>query len=54
MASHEIKTAQRRVALTSAYLKVICPGIDRSTRTKLAHSILSLKSGRDGLLWEAL
>ena len=47
MASHEIKAAQRRVALTLAYLKVVRPGIDQSTRTKLADSILSLIDGKN-------
>ena len=47
MASHEIKAAQRRVALTLAYLKVVRPGIDQSTRTKLADSILLLIDGKN-------
>ena len=34
--------AQRRIALTVAYLKVACPGIDRSTRIRLVDSILAL------------
>jgi hypothetical protein len=38
----EINPAQRRIALTSAYLKVICPDIDRSKRTRLVDSILAL------------
>jgi len=47
VASHEIKAAQRRVALTLAYLKVVRPGIDQSTRTKLADSILLLIDGKN-------
>jgi hypothetical protein len=47
VASHEINAAQRRVALTSAYLKVISPGIDRSTRTRLVDSILALIDGQN-------
>jgi hypothetical protein len=47
VASHEIKAALRRIALTSAYLKVICPGIDRSNRTRLVDSILALIDGED-------
>ena len=42
--------AQRRIALTSAYLKVICPGIDQSNRTKLADSILAILDGEDSRL----
>jgi hypothetical protein len=45
--SHEISSAQRRIALTSAYLKVICPAIDRSKRTRLVDSILALTDGED-------
>ena len=37
----------RRTALTSAYLKVIYPGIDRSNRTSLVDSILALIDGED-------
>jgi hypothetical protein len=47
VASHEIKAAQRRIALTSAYLKVIYPHIDHRKRTKLADSILALIDGED-------
>ena len=45
--SHQINAVQRRIALTSAYLKVICPGIDRSKRSKLAGSILALIADQD-------
>jgi hypothetical protein len=38
---------QRRIALTSAYLKVICPAIDRSERTRLVASILALIDGEN-------
>jgi len=38
----EPNAAQRRIALTRAYLKMACPDIDQSNRTKLAHSILAL------------
>jgi hypothetical protein len=38
---------QRRLALTVAYLKVICPGIRQSTRTRLVDSILSLIDGKN-------
>jgi hypothetical protein len=47
VASHEIKAAQHRVALTLAYLKVVCPGVNQSTRTKLADAILALMDGED-------
>lgn len=47
MASHEINAAQRRIALTLAYLKVAFPGIDQSTRTRLVDSILALIDGED-------
>lgn len=46
-AENEPNAAQRRAALTSAYLKVICPGINRSTRKSLADSILALIDGED-------
>jgi hypothetical protein len=46
-ATHETDAAQRRIALTSAYLKVICPAIDLSTRTRLVDSILALIDGED-------
>lgn len=39
--------AQRRFALTLAYLKMACPDIDQSTRTKLADSILALIDDQD-------
>ena len=42
MASHEIKAAQRRVALTRVYLKMACPGIEQRARARLADSILIL------------
>jgi hypothetical protein len=38
---------QRRIALTSAYLKVICPATDRRKRAKLVDSILALIDGED-------
>jgi hypothetical protein len=41
----EINADQHRIALTLAYLKVTCPGIDLRSRTKLASSILSLVDG---------
>ena len=46
----EFNAAQRRIALTGAYLKVVCPGINQSTRTKLADSILALIDGEDRTL----
>jgi hypothetical protein len=42
VASHEIKAAQRRVALTRVYLKMACPGIEQRARARLADSILIL------------
>jgi hypothetical protein len=47
LASHEVNAAQRRIALTLAYLKVICPSIDQSKRSRLADSILALIDGED-------
>ena len=47
MASHEISAAQRRMALTLAYLRVMCPSIDQSNRTRLVDSILALIDGKD-------
>jgi hypothetical protein len=44
---NESNAVQRRIALTGAYLKVVCPGIDQNTRTKLADSILSLIDGKN-------
>jgi hypothetical protein len=46
-AENETNAAQRRIALTSAYLKVICPAIDRRKRAKLVDSILALIDGED-------
>jgi hypothetical protein len=46
----EINPAQRGIALTSAYLKVICPGIEGSKRTKLVDSILALIDGEDSAM----
>ena len=43
----EFNDAQQRIALTLAYLKVICPAIDRSKRTTLANAILALMDGED-------
>jgi hypothetical protein len=43
--SHQTNAAQRRIALTSAYLKVICPRIDKRARKRLADSILALIDG---------
>ena len=39
---NETNSAKRRTALTQVYLKMACPDIDHSTRTKLADSILEL------------
>jgi hypothetical protein len=39
--------AQRRIALTVAYLKVAHPGIDPRTRTRLVYSILALIDGEN-------
>lgn len=47
LSDDQINTAQRRIALTGAYLKVVCPGVNQSTRTKLADSILALIDGGD-------
>jgi len=47
LTENEISAAQRRIALTSAYLKVICPGIDQSNRTRLVDSILALIDGEN-------
>ena len=44
---NEPNAAQRRIALTSAYLKVIYPGIDQSNRTRLVDSILALIDGEN-------
>jgi hypothetical protein len=44
---NEINPAQRRIALTRVYLKMACPDIDNSTRTKLADSILALIDEQD-------
>jgi hypothetical protein len=41
---------QRRIALTSAYLKVICPAIDRRKRARLVDSILALIDGEDSTI----
>jgi len=38
---------QRRIALTSAYLKVVCPGVDQSTLTRLLNSILAIVDGKE-------
>ena len=48
----EFKTdpLQRRIALTSAYLKVICPPIDRRKRARLVDSILALIDGEDSTI----
>jgi hypothetical protein len=43
----KFNAAQRRVALTLAYLGMACPDIDQSTRTRLANSILTLMNGQD-------
>ena len=48
--SHQINAAQRRIALTVAYLKVLSPGINRSTRKSLTDLILALIDGEDGRL----
>jgi hypothetical protein len=45
--SHQVNAVQRRIAVTSAYLRVICPGIDRSKRSRLVDSILALIDGED-------
>ena len=50
MGSHEINDAQRRIALTGAYLKVVCPGIDQSTQTRLLDSILVLIANQDSAM----
>ena len=47
MASHEIKAAQRRVALTRVYLRMACPGIDQRARARLVDSIVALIDGED-------
>jgi hypothetical protein len=44
---NEINSAQRRVAITRAYLKMACPHIENSSRAKLADSILALIDGKD-------
>ena len=38
---------QRRIALTSAYLKVVCPGVDQSALTGLVNSILAIVDGKE-------
>ena len=48
--SHQVNAVQRRIALTSAYLKAICPGIDQSKRSKLADSILALITDQDSAM----
>jgi hypothetical protein len=45
--SHQINAAERRIALTSAYLKVICPVVDQSKQSRLVDSILGLIDGED-------
>jgi hypothetical protein len=47
VASHEMNAAERRMVLTLAYLRAICPGIGHSTRTRLVDSILALIDGDD-------
>jgi hypothetical protein len=44
---NEPNAASARIALTSAYLKVIYPGIDQITLTRRADSILALIDGED-------
>jgi hypothetical protein len=44
---NESNAAQRRVALTLAYLKVVRPDIDQCKRTRLVDSILALIDGED-------
>lgn len=44
---NEFNPAQPRIALTRVYLKMACPDIDHSTRTRLADSILSLIDGKN-------
>lgn len=39
--------AQRRVALTLAYLRMACPDLDQPTRAELADSVLALLDGED-------
>jgi hypothetical protein len=46
-AENEPNAAQRRSALTLVYLKMACPGIDQSNRTRLVDSILALIDGED-------
>lgn len=46
-AENEPIAPQRRIVLTEAYLKVVCPGINQGTRTKLADSILLLIDGKN-------
>jgi hypothetical protein len=43
--SHQINAAQRRIALTRVYLKMVCPDIDHSARTRIVNSILALIDG---------
>jgi hypothetical protein len=45
--SHQTNAAQRRMALTLAYLKVVHPRIDQSILTGLANSILAIVDGKD-------
>jgi hypothetical protein len=45
--SDERNASKRRIALTSAYLNVVRPGISLSTRTMLADSILALIDNKD-------
>jgi hypothetical protein len=47
VASHEVNAAQRRMALTLAYLKVVRPGIDQRKQTRLVDSIHALMDGED-------
>lgn len=49
-AENESNAAQRRLALTVAYLKVVRPGINQSTRTKLVYSILALIDDQDSAM----
>ena len=50
MSSHEVKPAQRRLALTRVYLKMACPDLDHSARARLADTILALIDGRGRLV----
>jgi hypothetical protein len=47
--SHEFASGKRRIALTRVYVKMTCPDLDQSTRTRLANLILLLMDNHGNL-----